>query len=219
MIIPTGDLDTDDHPSWMRRIAGLLLRLSVLVVSFLIVIFILILLFESKKIDALKIIDYEPDLVTRLYDKDAKPLSELSWERRLYVPLNEIPKTIQNAFIAAEDRHFYQHPGIDLTGLARAVIENTFKNSWEKRPAGASTITQQVVKNIIVGNAPSLQRKISEAIISFHVENTLDKERILEIYLNEIYLGSKSYGVYAAAQTYFSKSIDDLTIAEAAYLA
>lgn len=174
---------------------------------------------EAERPQAQKIIDYQPHLVTRVYDKNASQITEISWEKRLYTPLYKIPKRIISAFLAAEDKHFYSHPGIDIFGLIRAVIDNTLRNSWGNRPSGASTITQQVVKNIIVGNARSFKRKISEALTAILIETHLTKDEILEIYLNEIYLGAKSYGVLAAAQTYFNKTLDELTIEECAYLA
>ena len=181
--------------------------------------FTLYVMLEAERPQAEKIIDYQPHLVTRVYDKDSSQLTEISWEKRLYAPLYKIPKRLIHAFLSAEDKNFYKHPGIDILGLIRATVENTLKNSWGKRPSGASTITQQVVKNIIIGNAPSLKRKVSEALTSILIENSLTKDQILEIYLNEIYLGSKSYGVLAAAQTYFNKTLDELTIEECAYLA
>jgi len=174
---------------------------------------------EAERPKAQKLIDYQPHLVTRVYDKDSNQLTEISWEKRLYTPLYKIPKRLIYAFLAAEDKHFYHHPGIDILGLIRATVENTLHNSWGGRPSGASTITQQVVKNIIVGNARSLKRKISEALTAILIENNLTKDQILEIYLNEIYLGAKSYGVLAAAQTYFNKTLEELTIEECAYLA
>ena len=177
------------------------------------------LMLEAERPQAQKIIDYQPHLVTRVYDKNGSQITEISWEKRLYTPLHKIPKRLISAFLAAEDKHFYKHPGIDIMGLLRAVIDNTLRNSWRNRPSGASTITQQVVKNIIVGNARSFKRKISEALTAILIETHLTKDEILEIYLNEIYLGAKSYGVLAAAQTYFNKPLNDLTIEECAYLA
>lgn len=181
--------------------------------------FVIYLMLEAERPQAQKIIDYQPHLVTRVYDKDSSQLTEISWEKRLYTPLYKIPKRLIHAFLSAEDKHFYNHPGIDILGLIRATVENTMKSSWGRRPSGASTITQQVVKNIIVGNARSLKRKVSEALTSILIESNLTKDQILEIYLNEIYLGAKSYGVLAAAQTYFNKTLDELTIEECAYLA
>ncbi|HCU07217.1 MAG TPA: penicillin-binding protein [Holosporales bacterium] len=177
------------------------------------------LMLEAERPQAQKIIDYQPHLVTRVYDKNASQITEISWEKRLYTPLYKIPKRLISAFLAAEDKHFYKHPGIDILGLLRAVIDNTLRSAWRNRPSGASTITQQVVKNIIVGNARSFKRKISEALTAILIENHLNKDEILEIYLNEIYLGAKSYGVLAAAQTYFNKTLNELTIEECAYLA
>ena len=160
---------------------------------------------------------YEPPIVTRIYAGDGRLLAEYAQEKRVFVPIGAIPDMVKNAFIAAEDQNFYRHPGIDVTAIARAAVSN-FVNKGS-RMKGASTITQQVAKNFLLTNERSYSRKIKEAILATRMEEAMSKDQILELYLNEIFLGQRSYGVAAAAQTYFNKKLDDLTIAEAAYLA
>jgi penicillin-binding protein 1A len=137
----------------------------------------------------------------------------------VFVPIEAIPKTVIHAFLAAEDKNFYSHPGIDFVGIARASLQNLMSLGQNRRPVGASTITQQVAKNFLLTNEVSIERKIKEAILAFRIEQAFSKDHILELYLNEIYLGFGSYGVAAAALNYFDKSLDELTISEAAYLA
>jgi penicillin-binding protein 1A len=165
------------------------------------------------------LIDYEPPMMSRLYTSDAQLLQEYATERRLFVPFHQIPDLVKKAFMAAEDRNFYYHFGIDVVGTFRAFLTNTLSNSWGNRPSGASTITQQVAKNFLVGNERSFERKIKEAILAMRLEYTLPKDRIFELYLNQIYMGAGTYGVAAAALVYFDKELDELTIDEAAFLA
>src|SRR5688572_26146245 len=162
--------------------------------------------------------DYQPPVLTRVHAGDGRILAEFSIERRLFVPMEAIPKLVVNAFLSAEDKSFYSHPGISLPDIVRAVVYNT-ANRGSKRPIGASTITQQVAKNFLLTNEVSIERKIKEAILAVRIEQALSKDRILELYMNEIYLGSGTYGVAAASLNYFNKSMDELTVAEAAYLA
>ena len=162
---------------------------------------------------------YEPPVATRVHAGDGRLLVEYATQRRAFVPIAAIPKPVIKAFLAAEDKNFYTHPGIDFLGVARAVVVNLINVGRDRRPVGASTITQQVAKNFLLTNEVSFTRKIKEAILAFRIERALDKDRILELYLNEIYLGLGSYGVGAAALNYFDKSLDELTIEEAAYLA
>ena len=159
---------------------------------------------------------YEPPVTTRAHSADGSILAEYSHERRLFLPYTSIPPLVRQAFISAEDKNFFTHSGVDPEGVARAVMILVEGN---KHVQGASTITQQVAKNFLVGNERSFDRKIREALISFRIENAYSKEHILELYLNEIYLGLGNYGVAAAALNYFNKSVSELTIAEAAYLA
>ncbi|MBQ7659886.1 MAG: penicillin-binding protein 1A [Alphaproteobacteria bacterium] len=162
---------------------------------------------------------YEPPVTTRLFAGDGQLLMEYAAEKRLFVPASKIPDKVKNAFIAAEDKHFYSHGGIDYLGIARAVLSNLKNFGKGKRPVGASTITQQVAKNFFLNAEVSYIRKIKEAILASRMDKAFSKEHILELYLNEIYLGNRAYGVAAAALNYFDKSLDELTIAEIAYLA
>jgi len=166
--------------------------------------------------DTAQLRNYEPPVTTRLHAGDGSILAEYSRERRLFLPSSAIPPLVKQAFISAEDKNFYTHNGIDPEGVMRAV---TVLAQGGRHVQGASTITQQVAKNFLVGNERSIDRKIREALISFRIEAAYSKERILELYLNEIYLGLGNYGVAAAALNYFNKSVNELTLAEAAYLA
>ncbi len=162
--------------------------------------------------------DYHPPLMSRVYNADDTLIDELATQRRIFVPYAAIPDVVKNAFIAAEDQNFWTHNGVDPLAIARAAVTDLQNLHSGRRPVGASTITQQVAKNMILGNVSTFQMKVKEAILAMRMERTLPKERILEIYLNEIYLGLGSYGIAAAAQTYFDKPLDQLTVAEAAFL-
>jgi penicillin-binding protein 1A len=163
--------------------------------------------------------DYEPPVMTRVHAADGSLLAEYARERRLYLPIQAIPKLVINSFIAAEDKNFYEHGGVDVTGIARAALVFVENFGSNKRPQGASTITQQVAKNFLLTNEVSLDRKVKEALLAMRIERTYSKQKILELYLNEIYLGMGAYGIAAASLLYFDKSVDQLTVAEAAYLA
>jgi penicillin-binding protein 1A len=163
--------------------------------------------------------DYEPAVMTRVHAADGSLLAEYARERRLYLPIQAIPKLVTNAFIAAEDKNFYEHGGVDFSGIARAAVVFVQQYGSGRRPQGASTITQQVAKNFLLTNEVSFARKVKEALLAMKIERAFSKERILELYLNEIYLGMGAYGVAAASLLYFDKSVHELTIAEAAYLA
>jgi len=163
--------------------------------------------------------DYEPAVMTRVHAADGSLLAEYARERRLYLPIQAVPKLVINAFVAAEDKNFYEHGGIDFSGIARAAVLYVQQYGSGRRPQGASTITQQVAKNFLLTNELSFSRKIKEALLSMKIERTFSKEKILELYLNEIYLGMGAYGVAAASLLYFDKSVHELTTAEAAYLA
>jgi len=164
---------------------------------------------------------YEPPVMSRIHAHDGSLIAEFARERRIFVPINTIPKRVITAFLSAEDRRFYEHGGIDFQGVARAGIMAAINKAkgGDKRDQGASTITQQVAKNFLLTNERSLERKIKEAILALRIESTYSKDKILELYLNEIYLGMNSYGVAAAGLNYFNKELKDLTIEEAAYLA
>jgi penicillin-binding protein 1A len=161
---------------------------------------------------------YEPPVMTRIHAHDGSLMAEYARERRIFVPINVVPKLVIGAFLSAEDKRFYEHGGLDFTGIARAVVNN-LQNYGKKRPEGASTITQQVAKNFLLSSEQKLDRKLKEAILAIRIERAYPKDKILELYLNEIYLGMGSYGVAAAALNYFSKELGQLTIEEAAYLA
>ena len=169
--------------------------------------------------DYKKLADYEPPTVTRIHAGDGLLIAEYAKERRVFVPIEAMPRKLKEAFIAAEDQNFYQHLGVDFVALARAMITNIGNLGSKRRPVGASTITQQVAKNFLLTNEVSIERKIKEAILAFRIERAFSKDRIFELYLNEIYLGSGSYGCAAAALNYFDKSLGELTISEAAFLA
>ena len=163
--------------------------------------------------------NYKPPVSSKVYSGDGKLVADFSKEKRIFVPYEALPKNIINSFLSAEDKNFFSHPGVDAKGVLRAVINNIRNILTSKRLEGASTITQQVAKNFLLSNEVSLNRKIKEAILAFRIERALSKERILELYLNQIYLGSGAYGVAAASLEYFDKSIKELDYAEAALLA
>ena len=168
--------------------------------------------------DYQQLADYDPPVMTRVHAGDGSLMAEYAIERRVFVPVQAMPRHVKEAFVSAEDKNFYTHIGIDPVGIVRAAITN-LRNLGSRRAVGASTITQQVAKNFLLTNERSLERKIREAILAIRMERAYSKDRILELYLNEIYLGVGSYGVAAAAINYFDKSLDDLTLAEAAFLA
>ena len=168
--------------------------------------------------DYQQLADYDPPVMTRVHTGDGSLLAEYAIERRVFVPVEAIPRHVKEAFLSAEDKNFYSHFGVDPLGIVRAVVTN-IRNMGSRRSVGASTITQQVAKNFLLTNERSYERKIREAILSIRMERAYSKDRILELYLNEIYLGLGSYGIAAAAINYFDKSLDDLTLAEAAFLA
>ncbi len=169
--------------------------------------------------DASELADYRPATATRVYAGDGTLIGEFSDERRIYVPYEQIPLPVIQAFLAAEDRNFFNHGGIDVSGLGRAMFKNVFNAATGRRLEGGSTITQQVAKNVLLTSETSINRKVKEAILANRLEATLTKQQILELYLNEIFLGYRSYGVAAAAFNYFGKSLDQLTPDEAAFLA
>ena len=169
--------------------------------------------------DYRQLADYEPPVMTRVHAGDGRLLAEFAMEKRVFIPIKAMPKKLINAFLAAEDKNFYTHPGVDFMGIGRAVLTNVKNIGSSRRLVGASTITQQVAKNFLLTNEVSWTRKIKEAILAFRIERAIPKDRILELYLNEIYLGFGSYGAGAAALNYFNKSLNELQIHEVAYLA
>ena len=163
--------------------------------------------------------NYKPPVSSKVYSGNGELVADFSKEKRIFIPYNSIPKNVINSFLSAEDKNFFSHPGVDAKGVLRAVVNNVSNIISSKRLEGASTITQQVAKNFLLTNEVSLNRKIKEAILAFRIERALSKQRILELYLNQIYLGSGAYGVAAASLEYFDKSIKDLNYAETALLA
>ncbi|MGV1014578.1 MAG: penicillin-binding protein 1A [Methyloceanibacter sp.] len=162
---------------------------------------------------------YEPPVMTRIHANDGRLIAEFARERRIYVPMTAIPKQLIDAFISAEDKNFYQHGGLDIQGIVRAATTNLSSLQSGRRMVGASTITQQVAKNFLLSSDQNVERKLKEAILAIRIERAFTKEQILELYLNEIYLGAGAYGVAAAAQTYWGKALNELTLADVAYLA
>ena len=196
-------------------------------IKFLIVFSIVILTFTLSTLwyfsiglpDYKKLSNYQPPISSRVYSADGKLIAEYAIQKRLFVPYDSIPKVVINSFLSAEDKNFFNHPGIDAKGIIRAIINNIKNISQNKRLEGASTITQQVAKNFLLNNEVSMKRKIKEAILAFRIERAYSKERILELYLNQIYLGQGTYGIAAASLEYFDKSIKELNYKDAALLA
>jgi penicillin-binding protein 1A len=162
---------------------------------------------------------YEPPVMTRIHAADGALMAEYARERRLFLPIQAVPDRVKAAFISAEDKNFYTHSGVDFQGLLRAVVVNVQNMGSGRRPVGASTITQQVAKNFLLTADQTIDRKVKEALLAFRIEQAYSKDRILELYLNEIFFGLGSYGIAGAALTYFNKSVNELTVGEAAYLA
>jgi penicillin-binding protein 1A len=158
---------------------------------------------------------YEPATISRVYSGDGQVMDEFAQERRMFTPASEIPDMVKQAFISAEDKNFYEHAGYDPAGIAKAVFDAAKGQDLR----GASTITQQVMKNFLLDGSRSMERKIKEIILATRIESSMSKDKILELYLNEIFLGQNSYGVTAAAETYFGKPLEEITLEEAAYLA
>ena len=169
--------------------------------------------------DYKKLSNYQPPISSRVYSDDGKLIAEYAIQKRLFIPYDSIPKIVINSFLSAEDKNFFNHPGIDAKGILRAIIKNIKNVSQNKRLEGASTITQQVAKNFLLSNEVSMKRKIKEAILAFRIERAYSKERILELYLNQIYLGQGTYGIAAASLEYFDKSVKELNYPDAALLA
>ena len=199
-----------------KNILVLLLSISLLTV---IAIFSILWTFSNNIPDYKFLKNYKPPVSSKMYSGDGDLVADFSKEKRIFVPYSTIPSNVINAFLSAEDKNFFTHPGVDAKGVLRATFNNITNIMTSKRLEGASTITQQVAKNFLLTNEVSINRKIKEAILAFRIERALNKERILELYLNQIYLGSGAYGVAAASLEYFDKSIKELNYAEAALLA
>jgi penicillin-binding protein 1A len=165
------------------------------------------------------LLHYSPATTTKIYSANGELIEEYAVEHRVVIPFKKIPAIVKRAFILAEDHDFYEHSGISFYSLLRAIVENTVKKSWNKKPAGGSTITQQIAKNLLIGNERTISRKCREAIMAFRIESTISKDKILEIYLNQLYLGKGCYGIVEACDYYFGKKIEDISPHEAAFLA
>ena len=201
---------------WLLRLASLVFFMTVMGIIGMMLVF---WHFGRDLPDHGQLAKYEPPVLTRVHAGNGALLAEFATQKRVFVPINAIPKPVVYAFLSAEDKGFYDHFGIDLWAVTRAMVTNIANLGRSRRPIGASTITQQVAKNFLLTNELSYERKIKEAILAMRIESAFTKDRILELYLNEIYLGFGSYGVAAASLNYFDKPLDQLTIAEAAYLA
>ena len=204
----------------MRFLLYTLSGLVMVAIAGLIAVFLVVAKYGSDLPDYHQLADYQPKVSTRVHAGDGRLLKEFYTERRIYVPYEAIPKRVVNAFLAAEDKDFFKHGGIDPMRMGRAMVKDLqgMATHSGKRPEGASTITQQVAKNMLLTNELSYTRKIKEAILAFRIEESFSKQRILELYLNRIYLGQGTYGVAAAAMNYFNKPLDQLTVAEAGFL-
>lgn len=203
----------------MRVLASLFSFLFLIAISGVIGLYLVLQHYSRDLPDYAYLKDYQPPILTRIYADDGRMMATIAAEQRVFVPIKVIPPLVTGAFLSAEDQNFYQHAGVDVTGIARAAVTNLQNVGRDRRPVGASTITQQVAKNMLLTNEVSIERKVREIVLANRLETSLTKDRILEIYLNEIFLGNRSYGVASAALNYFNKSLDELSIAEAAYLA
>ena len=195
--------------------------LTFTIISFLgfIAIFLILWNYSNKLPDYKFLKSYKPPVSSKVYSGNGVLISDFSTEKRIFIPYNAIPKKIISSFLSSEDKNFFKHPGVDAKGVLRAVKNNIFNLINSNRLEGASTITQQVAKNFLLSNEVSLDRKIKEAILAFRIERALSKERILELYLNQIYLGEGSYGIASASLRYFNKPIGELNYVESALLA
>ena len=175
--------------------------------------------FSSDLPDYKILSNYKPPVSSRVHSGEGQLIAEYALQKRLFIPYEAIPKKVIYSFLSAEDKNFFSHPGVDAKSISRAIIKNIKNIFSEKRLEGASTITQQVAKNFLLTNEVSLKRKIKEAILAFRIERAYSKERIMELYLNQIYLGQGTYGVAAASLEYFDKAVGDLSYEESALLA
>ena len=200
-------------------IKKIIIFFSFLLVGLILLVFSILWIYSNKLPDYRYLKNYKPPVSSKLYSGNGTLVSDFSAEKRIFVPYDSIPKTVINAFLSSEDKNFFKHPGVDAKGVIRAFKNNIFNFLNSKRLEGASTITQQVAKNFLLNNEVSLDRKLKEAILAFRIERALSKERILELYLNQIYLGEGSYGIASASLRYFDKSINELNYSEAALLA
>ena len=203
----------------MKYVKNFLAIVLTLGLGFFVSVIVILWVFSSKLPDYKFLKNYKPPVSSKLYSGSGELVSEFSSEKRIFVPYDAIPKKVVYSFLSAEDKNFFSHPGIDAKGILRAVVKNISNILSSKRLEGASTITQQVAKNFLLSNEVSIERKIKEAILAFRIERALSKERILELYLNQIYLGEGAYGIASASLQYFDKPINDLNYQESALLA
>jgi len=216
-----------EHPRRRRRRRGFFLRFLGFMFAAGMVVFItvagaaaFVLWKVSSELPNYEVLaNYEPPVMTRIHANNGSLISEFSRQRRIYVPMTAVPACVIDAFISSEDKNFYQHGGLDMQGIIRAVVTNLSSMQSGRRSVGASTITQQVAKNFLLTKDQTMERKLKEAILAIRIERAFTKEQILELYLNEIYLGVGAYGVAAAAQSYWNKALSELTLADCAYLA
>ena len=202
-----------------KLLRNILISLISLLMLLLITILTILWTYSNNIPDYKFLMNYKPPVSSKVYSGNGELVADFSREKRIFIPYNSIPKKVIHSFLSAEDKNFFSHPGVDAKGVLRAFLNNITNILSSKRLEGASTITQQVAKNFLLTNEVSLNRKIKEAILAFRIERALSKERILELYLNQIYLGSGAYGVAAASLEYFDKSIKDLNYSQAALLA
>jgi penicillin-binding protein 1A len=201
----------------VRRLAKLALALGMLAVAALVTgasLFWALILRDLPEIKSLR--DYQPKLITRVLDVDGNEVASFATERRIILPIEEVPRPVVDAFVAAEDAEFYEHQGLDYPGIARAAFKNLVQG---RKAQGASTITQQVAKTFLLSSERSYRRKLKDMVLARRIEQSLSKNDILYLYLNQIYFGAGAYGLEAAAQTYFGKSARDLQVHEAAVIA
>ncbi len=202
-----------------KLLKNLLITLTLFLLTGITIVFSLLWFYSNKLPDYKFLKSYKPPVSSKVYSGNGILISDFSTQKRIFVPFNAIPKKIIHSFLSSEDKNFFRHPGVDAKGVLRAVKNNIFNLIKSNRLEGASTITQQVAKNFLLSNEVSLDRKIKEAILAFRIERTLSKERILELYLNQIYLGEGSYGIASASLKYFDKPIGELNYSESALLA
>ncbi len=204
---------------WLKVLGGMIAVGIVVILGALMYALIYINGLKGDLPDYEQLAEYEPPVTTRVHAGDGTLVAEFARERRLFVPVDAIPRIVKQAFISAEDKGFYEHSGLDYKGIVRANINN-IANVLNDRPLeGGSTITQQVAKNFLLSSEQKIERKVREMLIARRMEKAFTKDHILELYLNEIYLGNRSYGVAAAALNYFEKPLQELSIAQAAYMA
>jgi len=203
-------------PVFFKRVINLIITIALFGIFFL---FSTFWYFSSDLPDYKILSNYKPPISSRVHSGEGQLIAEYALQKRLFIPYESIPKIVINAFLSAEDKNFFSHPGVDAKSVTRAIIKNAKNIFSEKRLEGASTITQQVAKNFLLTSEVSIKRKIKEAILAFRIERAYSKERIMELYLNQIYLGQGTYGIAAASLEYFDKAVSELNIEETALLA